>query len=281
MPIQNQKKHYSGVEKIVEDKGERLNENCSLKSKKAGKLIALLLLSCLTLLSWSFPAQAVTRISPQLEEQVLEIIRNNPEVILDSVQAYQQRQREELQQRQQAFVQELKANPQLVIAQSPTTGSAKANLLLVEFSDFQCPYCAQAHETVKEFMTKHGEQVTLVYKHYPLTSIHPQALPAAKAAWAAAKQAKFWQYHDALFTQQEQLGEELYMTIAKKLNLDLEQFNRDRNGDTAEAAVQADMQLAEGLGISGTPFFVLNGETFSGAVKLSQMEKILERVSLE
>ena len=279
MPIHNPKKPYPGVEKIVEYKRERANENCYITREKAWRLIAFLLFSCLTLLSWSFPAQAVTRISPQLEEQVLQIIRNHPEVILESVQAYQQQQREELQQRQQAFVQQLIANPQAVIAQSPTTGSAEAKILLVEFSDFQCPYCAQAHETVKEFMTKHGEQVTLVYKHYPLTSIHPQALPAAKAAWAAAEQGKFWQYHDALFTQQEQLGEELYITIAKNLNLDLEQFNRDRNSSKAEAAVQADMQLAEGLGIAGTPFFLLNGETFSGAVQLGEMEKILERVS--
>lgn len=252
-----------------------------IMDKTIWKLTAFLLLFCLTLFSWSFPAQAATRISPKLEEQVLQIIRNHPEVILESVEAYQQQQSQELRERQQAFVQQLKANPQAVIGQSPTTGNTEAKILLVEFSDFQCPYCAQAHDTVKEFMAKHGEQVTLVYKHYPLTSIHPQALPAAKAAWAAAMQGKFWPYHDALFTQQEQLGEELYLTIAKNLNLDLEQFNSDRNSATAQAAIQADMQLAEGLGIAGTPFFVLNGETFSGAVQLSEMEKILERVSPE
>jgi protein-disulfide isomerase len=126
-------------------------------------------------------------------------------------------------------------------------------------------------------MAKHQNEVTLVYKHFPLTSIHPQALSAAKAAWAANQQGKFWQYNDALFTQQDKLGEELYLEIAQSLNLDLEQFNRDRN--VADTAITQDMQLAEKLGVTGTPFFVMNEEIFSGAMQLSNMEKVLARVS--
>jgi protein-disulfide isomerase len=235
-----------------------------------------LLLLSLTFFLWTSPVQAATRISPQLEEQVLQIIRQHPEAIVESVQAYQEKIQNQLVQAQQAFVQQMKANPDAIIGQSPITGAPTKKILLVEFSDFQCPYCAEAHKTIKEFMAKHQDEVTLVYKHFPLSSIHPEALPAAKAAWAAGQQGKFWQYHDVLFTQQKQLGEQFYLETAKNLNLDLEKFNSDRQ--TAEKSITEDMILGESVGISGTPFFVLNGATFSGAVQLSDVEDVLARV---
>jgi len=244
-------------------------------TKKTLKIATVLILS-LTFFLWTFPAQAATRLYPKLEEQVLQIIRQHPEVIIESFQAYQDQVQNQLKQAQQAFVQQMKTNPQVVIGQSPTTGSPTQKILLVEFSDFQCPYCGQAHKTIKEFMAKHQDEVTLVYKHFPLISIHPEALPAAKAAVAADKQGKFWEYHDALFTQQNKLGEPLYLEIAKNLNLDLEKFNKDRQN--AENAIQEDMILGESVGISGTPFFIMNGAVFSGAVELSDVENILDRV---
>lgn len=237
-----------------------------------------LLLLCITLLCWSSPVQAASQVSPKLEEQVLQVIREHPEVILESVQAYQQRVQQQLQQAQQAFVQELKRNPQAVIGESPTTGASQSKIVMVEFSDFQCPYCGRAHKTVQRFMAKHQDQVTLTYKHYPLASIHPQAISAAKAAWAAFQQGKFWEYHDVLFTQQEKLGESFYIETAKNLNLDVDQFNRDRNSQAAETAISQDIQLAESLGITGTPFFVMNGEVFTGAIELEEMEKRFTRV---
>ncbi|MFB2938550.1 DsbA family protein [Aerosakkonemataceae cyanobacterium BLCC-F154] len=235
-----------------------------------------ILLLTLIFFLWTSPAQAATKISPQLEEQVLQIIRQHPEAIVESVQAYQEKIQNQLVQAQQAFVQQMKTNPDAIIGQSPMTGSPAKKILLVEFSDFQCPYCAQAHKTIKEFMAKHQNEVTLVFKHFPLSNIHPEALSAAKAAWAAGQQDKFWQYHDALFTQQNKLGEQFYLETAKNLNLDLEKFNSDRQN--AEKAITEDMILGESVGISGTPFFVLNGATFSGAVQLSDVEDVLARV---
>lgn len=247
-----------------------------LAQAKKGLTVTGLVL-CIAFLGWSLPAQAANRISPQLEEEVLQIILNHPEVILESIQAYQQRQQQQQEQARQTFLQDIKTNPKALIGESPTNGAAESKIVLIEFSDFQCPYCAKADQTLKQFMAKHQNEVTLVYKHFPLTSIHPQALSAAKAAWAANQQGKFWQYHDALFTQQDKLGEELYLEIAQSLNLDLEQFNRDR--DVADTAIEQDMQLAKKLGLTGTPFFVMNGEIFSGAMQLSNMEKVLARVS--
>jgi protein-disulfide isomerase len=231
---------------------------------------------CLILFLWTSPAQAATRISAQLEEQVLQILREHPEAIVESVQAYQAKMQNQLMQSQQAFVQQMKANPDAIIGQSPITGAPDKKILLVEFSDFQCPYCSQAHKTIKQFMTKHQDEVTLVYKHFPISNIHPEALPAAKAAFAAGQQGKFWQYHDALFTQQNKLSEQFYLETAQNLNLDLEKFNSDRNN--AEKAITEDLILGESVGISGTPFFVMNGATFSGAVQLSDVEDVLARV---
>jgi protein-disulfide isomerase len=227
-------------------------------------------------LGWSLPVDAANRISPQLEQQILQVIREHPEVLIESVQAYQQKQQAQLQQTQQAFVQQMKTSPQEVIGNSPTTGSPESKVLLVEFSDFECPYCAQAHKTLKQFMAKHKDEVTLVYKHFPLIPIHPQALPAATAAWAAQQQGKFWEYQDALFTHQKQLGEPFYLQIAEKLNLDVDKFKGDRSN--ANEAIEKDIQLAESLGLAGTPFFVMNGQTLSGALQLSDLENALTRV---
>ena len=245
--------------------------------KQASKLAGLLLLSW-TLFSCSAPVKADTNISPQLEQQVLEIIRKHPEVVLESVRNYQKQQQGEQQKAQQSFIQDMKTNPKAVIGQSPTTGAKAAKVVLVEFSDFQCPYCSAAHATLKQFMAKHQNDVTLVYKNFPLTSIHSEALPAAKAAWAAGQQGKFWDYHDALFTQQKRLSDTFYQETAKSLGLDVQKFNQDRSSKAAESAIAQDVQMAEKLGVDGTPFFVMNGNVFSGSVELSDLEATLAKV---
>lgn len=220
-----------------------------------------------------------SQINSELENQVLQIIRDNPEVIIESVQAYQQQQQQQQQASKQEILQQFKTNPQAQIGDSPLLGSTAQKIVLFEFSDFQCPFCAKVQGNLKEFMDKHQDRVTLVFKHLPLTKIHPEAIPSAKAAWAAQQQGKFWEYHDALFAQQNKLGEELYVEVANNFNLDIDKFNRDRNSEAATTSIETDIKLAQKIGVSGTPFFIMNGETFSGAVKLSDMEKVLAKVS--
>ncbi|MDZ7962756.1 MAG: thioredoxin domain-containing protein [Aulosira sp. DedQUE10] len=241
---------------------------------------SLICLLCLVL-GWSLPATAASSINPKLEQQVLEILRGHPEVIIESVQAYEQQQQQKLQQTRQAFLQDLKTNVQSVIAESPTIGSPQSKFVLVEFSDFQCPYCAEANKTLKQLVAKHQDKLTIVYKHFPLTAIHAEALPAAKAAWAAYQQGKFWEYHDALFAHQQQLGEELYVATAKSLHLDLEKFKTDAFGvsTVGEQAINKDILLAEKLGLNGTPFFIMNSKNFSGVVQLSNIESLLADVN--
>lgn len=240
-----------------------------------------LLLLCMGLNSCSMPTQAgnAQPTDAQLEAKVLQIIRNHPEAVLESVQAYQQKKQEQQQQAQKAFVEGMKANPKSVVGASPATGAPDQKIVLLEFSDFQCPYCAKAYQTLKQFMATHQNQVTLVYKYLPLTKIHPQAMPAAKAAWAASQQGKFWEFYDALFTQQDKLGEPLYVATAKALNLDLKRFDGDRNSEAASAAIKKDMDMAEQLGVNGTPFLVMNGQPVSGAAELVDLEGLLAKVS--
>lgn len=234
----------------------------------------------LTLLIWGLtsnfrPAYAIGN---DFETKVLQVIRDHPEAIIQSLQAYQQEQRAQQEKRRQAFLQQMKADPKSVIAQSPTKGATAQNIVLLVFSDFQCPYCATVQQTLKQFMAKHPNQVTLVYKHLPLVEIHPQALPAAFSAWAAGQQGKFWEFHDALFAKQKDLGEPLYQATAKALNLDLTQFERDRNSDAAAIAIGQDIDMARTLAIEGTPFLVMNGEVIPGAVELADFERVLAKV---
>jgi protein-disulfide isomerase len=236
------------------------------------RILAITSLLCLTL-SWSLPAQAQTKIDPKLEQQVLEIIRRNPKAIIESVQVYQQEQQQQVQQQRQSFLRDLSTNTKAVIGDSPTIGSKQLKTVLIEFSDFECPYCAEAQKTLKSLLAKYPDQFTLVYKNFPLVQIHDQALPAAKAAYAAGKQGKFWQYHDALFANQKQLGESLYLDIAKKLDLDLGKFKSDRN--LADQDIQKDLQLAYKLGLSGTPSFIIKSQNTIGPVELSEIESIL------
>jgi protein-disulfide isomerase len=114
-----------------------------------------------------------------------------------------------------------------------------------------------------------------VYKHFPLTRIHDQALPAAMAAWAAGQQGKFWEFHDALFVNQKGLNDEFYQQTAKSLNLNIAKFNGDRKSPEATKAIAADAAMAESLSIDGTPSFVMGGELFSGPVPLEALEKRL------
>lgn len=201
-------------------------------------------------------AKADKDIDPQLEQQILEVIRKHPEVLIESVQNYQKQQQQQQEQEKQSFFKDLQSDPKKVIGDSPVMG-VKDNykVVLVEFSDFQCPFCARAHGEVKKFMEKHGNEVTLTYKHLPLVQIHEQALPAAQASWAAQQQGKFWEFHDAMFENQNRLGEDFYGETAQKLGLDMKRFNQDRQ--KAQAAVQKDLELAQQLKLTGTPTFVM------------------------
>jgi protein-disulfide isomerase len=216
------------------------------------------------------------KVSPQLEKQILEVIRKHPDVMLEVLQKYAIEQQLKAQKAQAEAIKQVRKNTKELIGDSPVIGATDRKIVMVEFSDFQCSYCAAAEKNVKQFLAKHKE-VTLVYKHFPLTQIHPEALPAATAAWAANKQGKFWEYHDALFANQAKLGEIFYLETANNLKLDIKKFTADRK--TAEAEIVKDFQLGRKLGIEGTPTFILNGEAISGAASVADLEKVLTPIT--
>ena len=216
------------------------------------------------------------KVSPQLEKQILEVIRRNPAVMLEVLQKYALEQQAKELKAQADALKLARKDTKSFIGDSPTSGASNRQIVMVAFSDFQCPYCATADKSVKQFMAKHKDKVTLVYKYFPLTQIHPEALPAARAAWAANKQGKFWEYHDALYTNQAKLSEAFYLETATSLKLDLNKFNADRK--IADNAIVEDFKLGRKLGIDGTPTFIINGEVVTGAASLADLEKALAQV---
>jgi len=243
------------------------------------RICALILLPlCILLWGCAPVSTSASANDSEFAAKVLEVIRKNPKAIIDSVQAYNREQQQKANAAREQLRQQLTTEPRLIVRNSPVTGSPDLKIVLVEFSDFQCPFCARAHSTVKEFMAKYGKEVSLTYKHLPLTEIHPQALPAALASWSAQQQGKFWEYHDALFSQQANLGEDLYVKLANDLGLDVAKFNSDRQSASAKEAINKDIELAQGLGINSTPTFIMNGIPFAGAVSLADMESVLNEV---
>ncbi len=221
-------------------------------------------------------AQSV-KVSPQLEKQIIEVLRKNPEILVEVLQKYTAEQEQKQRKAQAEAIKQARKNTKALIGDSPVMGAADRKIVMLVFSDFQCPFCATANKGVKEFMTKHKDKVTLVYKHFPLTQLHPEALPAARAAWAANKQGKFWEYHDALFANQAKLGEAFYLETATSLKLDTTKFNSDRKA--ADNFIVQDFQLGRKIGIDGTPTFIMNGEVVTGAASLADLEKALAQVT--
>ncbi len=166
-----------------------------------------------------------------------------------------------------------------LIGSSPTRGNPNAPIVLFKFSDFQCPYCTVAAGYMKEFVGNHEDEILYVYKHFPLTQIHPEAMPSAKAAWAAEQQGQFWLYHDGLFVNQNRLGEELYIELAVAMQLDMDQFNRDRASAEATAAIEQDLALAERLQLQGTPSFIMNDLLIPGGAPLQLFEEIFNQIN--
>lgn len=166
--------------------------------------------------------------------------------------------------------------PVTVGAEPFTRGPAEAPVTIVEFSDFQCPYCRDVQPTLKRIAEGYGDKVRLVFKHLPLTDIHPRALPAALAAFCAGEQGAFWQYHDALFASDDLSPEWLGQTAAR-LGLHPPRFESCLGSEKARSAVLRDVQEARRLGINGTPTFVINGNPVSGAVSFNDFKGLIDR----
>jgi protein-disulfide isomerase len=146
------------------------------------------------------------------------------------------------------------------LTNAPTKGSDAAKVTVVEFADYQCPFCGQAEGLMKQVLEAYPNDVRVVYKQFPLTTIHPQAMLAAKAALAAGRQGKYWEMHDLLFENQRQLGPDMYTALAEKLALDVVQFQKDMESPEVLAQINHDMQDGKAADVTGTPTLFVNGK---------------------
>jgi protein-disulfide isomerase len=149
-------------------------------------------------------------------------------------------------------------------------GPDQAPVTLVEYGDFECPYCGQAEPVVRELLADYGD-LRYIWRHLPLTDVHPHALLAAEGAEAAARQGKFWEMHDRLLEHQGALTAKDLIRYAAELGLDIEQFTRDLRNHAGQAKIAADVNSADLSGVSGTPTFFINGKRHHGAYDISTL----------
>ena len=156
-------------------------------------------------------------------------------------------------------------------------GPADAPITLVEFSDFQCPFCKRWHdETYEPLLAAYPGKIRIVYRHLPLTSIHPDAFSAAEAAMCAGDQNMFWEYHGKLFSG-ESLGNAVYEQYARDLGLNIPTFVDCITEHKFQAAIEADSNFAIDLGISSTPTFFVNGLALVGAQPLDVFKQVIDK----
>jgi protein-disulfide isomerase len=192
-----------------------------------------------------------------------------------------------VQQAQQAFYAHLREQAKVVVLLSPprvevsvdparVRGNPKAKVMIVEFSDFQCPYCGGVQATLQSVLAKHPDTVALAYRDMPMSKIHPLARKAAEAARCAGEQGKFWEYHDLLFADQSKLDQDGLMNKARTLKLDEQQFESCLGGEKFKAQIQQDSQDGMRAGVSGTPGFFINGIFLSGSQPESAFENLVQ-----
>jgi protein-disulfide isomerase len=157
----------------------------------------------------------------------------------------------------------------------PVRGDAGAHVSIVEFADFQCPYCARLEPALREVLEAHPREVRVVFRHLPLRSIHPNADVAARAAVCAEQQGHFWELHDAMFAQQSELSEDALLRSARKLGLDEAAFRTCLATPATAARVAEDEAAATRIGFSGTPALFVNGRFHQGTMSFEELDTLV------
>jgi protein-disulfide isomerase len=191
-----------------------------------------------------------------------------------------------VQQARQEYTKRLRGESKVVVLMSApridvnydparVRGNPKAPVMIVEFSDYQCPYCHQVEPTVKALLAKYGDKVSLSYRDFPLTQIHSQAEIAAEASRCALEQGKFWEYHDQLFTASK-LEKDSLIGYARDLKLDERRFEGCLTSEKYKADIVKDLQDGRKSGITGTPGFFINGIEASGNQPQDAFARIID-----
>ncbi|MBI1818201.1 MAG: thioredoxin domain-containing protein [Deltaproteobacteria bacterium] len=187
----------------------------------------------------------------------------------------------------EAYLQQLRAGAKLSLKISPpiiqvpgtgpSRGPANAPVTIIEFSDFQCPYCGRAEQTVEQVLSTYKDKVRLVYRDYPL-SFHEHAQRAAEAAHCAGDQGKYWEYHALLFKNQTALEDTNLEQYAADLQLDKDKFKQCLDDGKYAAQVAKEVEVGNSVGVSGTPAFFINGRFLSGALPFESFKEIIDEI---
>jgi diadenylate cyclase len=164
-------------------------------------------------------------------------------------------------------------------ARDHARGPKDAPVTLVQYGDYECPYCGQAHPVLKELEERADERVRFIFRHFPLDSVHPHARRAAQAAEATAAQDRFWEMHDLLYENQGELGEEDLMRYAAELGLDLRRFEKDLVNDHHAWRIEEDRLGGVHAGVKGTPTFFVNGVRYTGPIDLDGLLAAVEEAA--
>ncbi|QDK38112.1 DsbA family protein [Bdellovibrio sp. NC01] len=157
-------------------------------------------------------------------------------------------------------------------------GNKNAAITLVEYGDYQCPFCGAAYPMIKTLQNHFGDKLRFVFRNFPLVHSHRYAVTAALAAEAAGLQGKFWEMHDMLYENQSALEPEDLIAYANALKLDVRKFQRDISNEGLLAHVKEDYQSGEKSGVDGTPAFYINGVKYTGPYKFSELKRYIEGV---
>ena len=216
-------------------------------------------------------AQQGTPDKEAIEQIVKDYLMAHPEVLIDSLNAYQKKQEAaEAEAQRQALVSrqdELFRNPA-----SPVLGNPKGDVTLVEFFDYQCGYCKAVHADVRRLIDSDAK-IRLVYKEFPI--LGPASITASRAALAARKQGKYDALHVALMENRGQLDDDKIFRIATSAGLDLDQLKKDMQAPEISEALQRNLRLASELNIRGTPAFVVGDQIVPGAVSLDKLKELI------
>ncbi|MEO0335072.1 MAG: thioredoxin domain-containing protein [Pseudomonadota bacterium] len=245
-------------------------------------------LTALAFLSACAPsAKQMEKLVSENPEILFSAIEKNPQKFIDVVnaaakQAQNQARQKQAQAEDERMEEEFK-NPKKpeVQASRAVFGPKDAPITIIEYSDFQCPYCQRGYNTIKEVMEQYGDKVKVVYKHLPL-DFHPEAMPAAQYYEAIAMQSpsKAKKFHDAVFDGQKQLGSgktKFLDKMAKKVGANMTKLKDDLDSSAVKDLIKADMDEARKFGFSGTPGFLVNGVSLKGAYPFPEFKKIIDR----
>lgn len=157
-------------------------------------------------------------------------------------------------------------------------GPVDAPLVLVEYGDYECPFCGRAHGVLQRLQETLGDDLRFVFRNFPLTTMHPHALEAARAAEAAGRQGKFWEMHDAIYENQDNLETEDLLGYATDLSLDIDQFSYDMRNPEIETRIAQDLYGGARSGVNGTPSFFINGFRYDGDWSYESLLATLEAI---